>query len=967
MLHRASNCCWLASLLLAATLLGAQSQPQPQTQSKAESKSGQQPQPQAQPLSPQQQALQAFADKLIAAPNDEARNALLAANSELVTTDLVYVIGRERAGYVYRTQKDMPKARAIYEIALALAQRMNDKVLVANCLSNIGLVLTDQGDYEASLEYFRKAIAVSEAAGGEGGDAQRAASYNNMGITLNKQGNFREAADYHTRALKLREASGNKAGIAITSFNLGNVYLELGNERLALEQYKRSLELSRELGNQLGIGYNTDAFGRVYQIQGDYDLALSYFEQSLKVKEKAANEREVGNTLINIALVYEEIGKAALAREYLEKALKLKETSGDKEGVALALLRYGSMLRELGDYPAALDRCRASVALGESLGLRSLLPEVLTEMAKTYYAQRDYAQTLQAGQRASGLARQIGATGELSQALDITAQALIGLDKSEEARSTLAEAIAAVEELRGQVVGSEEERVGFFAQRTAPYQHMVQLLVSQNKADEALAVAEQAKARILLDIMRSGRVRIDKAMTAQELDQQHKLVSRLTSLNVQLSVEKSKATEDAARVVQLNAALDQARLEYRSFQNGLYAAHPELQVERGDAKPVSVARVAALLPDTKTALLEFEVTEDKTYLFVLVKSADSSTPRLTTYTLPVAEKDLTLRVDHFREQLATRDAGYGQSALSLYRLLLGPARSVLAGKNRIVIAPDGPLWGLPFQALQPSAGHHLLQDAAVSLAPSLTILLEMARHHEEGSNGDQRLLALGNPAFSKQDAERLTQQASLAPNEHALRDLPVDLPNAAHEVAALSRLYGAANSAIYTGTAASEQTFKVQAEKYDVLHLATHGVFDDRNPMYSHLLLAGPGPAGDDDGLLEAWEVFNMNLKANLVVLSACETARGKSSGGEGLIGMSWAFFVAGTPSLVASQWKVDSASTTDLMLNFHRGLRYHSRTTSSSTSKARALQQAALTVMKNPQYRHPFYWAGFVLIGNGS
>ena len=956
MTQQTSKWRWLpATLVLGATMLAAQSQPQSQSPP-TQSQSQQQPQP----SSAQQQALEAFADRLIAAPNEEARNALLSANSDLVTANLVRTInGRGTA--LWRAGS-LSQARATYDVALTIATRINDKLQISNCLNNIGLVLNGQGDYEAALDYYHRAIALSE----EVHDPNRASSYTNMGVALKNMGNYREAADYQIRAVKLSEAQGDKRGIAMAAFNLGHVYYELGNLRLALEQLQKSLEISKELGIQIGIAYNTDGIGSVYEAQGDHDLALSYFEQSLKIKEKVGNQREIANTVMNIGRVYQDLGNASLARENYERALKLKEASGDKQGTALALHNYGWMLQEQGNYGEALETYQASLKISEALGEKFILSQTLIEMARIDCVQKDYTRALELGQHASEIAREMGARGVLSQALNVSGQALAGLGRGEEARTTLAEAISGVEELRGEVTGSEEEQAGFLAKEMDPYHHMVQLLASENKLAEAFEFAERAKARVLLDVMRSGRVHIDKAMTLQENDQERKLVSRLAFLNLQISAEKAKPTPNAAHLAQLNADLDQARLDFRSFQTSLYAAHPELQVERGDAKPASLAQTASLLPDAKTALLEFEVTEDKTYLFVLVKGADPSRPHLTTYTLP-AGKDLTLRVDHFREQLATRDPDYGESARAIYRVLLNPAQADLSGKDRIVIVPDGPLWELPFQALQPSAGHHLLEDAAISYAPSLTVLLEMARRHDEDRSAAQRLLALGNPAFSKQDAERLIQQASLAPNDHALRDLPVDLPNASHEVAALSRLYGVQNSAIYTGVSATEQTFKVQAEKYDVLHLATHGVFDDRNPMYSHLLLAGPGPAGDDDGLLEAWEVVNMNLKADLVVLSACETARGKASSGEGLIGMAWAFFVAGSPSLIASQWKVDSASTTDLMLNFHRGLRYHSSAKSGSTPKAKALQQAALSVMKKPQYRHPFYWAGFVLIGNGS
>jgi CHAT domain-containing protein/tetratricopeptide (TPR) repeat protein len=954
-----AKCAWLlGSLSLGVTILVGQSQPPSQPQSQAQAP----PQAKAQPTSGHQQEIEALADKLIAAPNEDARNALLAANSDLVTDDLVKFLVDVRGLPLLRAKTDLSKTRAIFEITLSIAKRLNDKNRIANSLNDIGLVLKDQGDYEAALDYAHRAAAIFE----ELKDPDLALAYNDIGIVLRLQGNYQEASDSYRKALRIYEAQGDKRSIAMAAFNLGNVYAGLGNQRLALDQYKRSLEISKELGIQLGIAYNADSLGSVYESQGDYDLALSNYRQSLALKEKAANQREVANTLMNMGVVYQDMTKPALAREYMGKALKLREASDDKKGLADTEYNYGLMLRQEGDYAGALEHDRASIALAEALGNKSVLADALTEMAWSHYAQKDYSHALEAGRRATEIAQQIGATGILWRSTDVTALALAKSGQTEAARAMLAEAIAAVEELRNQAAGGEEERASFLAGKTQPYKHLVQLLISENKPDDALATAERAKARVLLDVMRSGRIRIDKAMTTQENEQEHKLVGRLASLNVQLSAEKAKPAANAARLTQLNADLDQARLEYRGFQTALYAAHPELQVERGESQPVSLAQTAALLRDSGTALLEFVVTDETAYLFVVPWGAKSGTPQLSAYVLPVTAKELAARVDGFRKQLATRDPDYGKSAHELYLLLLRPARAALAGKTRIVIVPDGPLWELPFQALQPTAGHHLLEDAAISYAPSLTVLLEMVRRHGARSEA-QRLLALGNPAFSKQDADRLIAQASLAPNDSALRDLPVDLPNARHEVMALSRLYGAQHSAIYTGAAATEQAFKAEAEKYDVLHLATHGVFDNRNPMYSHLLLARPGTSGDDDGLLEAWEVVNLNLKADLVVLSACETARGKASGGEGLIGMSWAFFVAGSPSLVASQWKVDSASTTELMVNFHRGLRNQAGLLGHSGSKARALQQAALQVMKSPEYRHPFYWAGFVLIGDGS
>jgi len=924
MANEISRCCWLlGSLVLGAALLAAQSQPQ------------------SQPPSAQQQELEALADKLIAAPNEEARNALLAANTDLVTVELPRILNlRGNKLLTAGTKTSLAQARAIYDIALTIAERMSDKKGIAACFDRIGLVLQKQGEYESALDYAHRAIAIDE----ELKDPRLASDYNNIGNTLLGQGNYREAADYYNHALKLWEAQGSKEDIAKASNNLGIAYVRLGNQRLALEQYNKSMEISQALGLQLGVAFNTNNLGNLYVIQGDYELALSYYEQSLKIKEKVANKRDIAITLMNIGMMYHQMGKDALARERMEKALNLVEAVGDKDGTAIVLQNYGYILRDQGNYTGALERYQASLSLGQALGNKARVAGTLFEMARTYYAQRDYTRSLEFGQRAAEITRRIGATPNLAQTLNITARALAELGKAEEARSTLAEAIDAIEELRGQVAGAEEEQLDFLAARIEPYQNMVQLLLSQNKAEEAFSFAEKAKARVLLDVMRSGRIRVDKAMTAQENEQERRLVNQLTSLNARLSAEKLKPTPDSTNLAQLGAELQKARLDYRGFQSLLYAAHPELQAERSDAKPASLAETASLLPDARTALLEFVVAEDKAYLFVMVKGVGAGAPQLNSYTLPVGAKELTRRVTDFREQLATRNPDYGESALALYRLLLRPAQAALVGKTTIVIVPDGPLWELPFQALQPSAGHHLLENAAISYAPSLTVLLEMARRHRDSRSAAPRLLALGNPALKQAE----------------------DLPSAQREVAALARLYGAQRSRVYSGGAANKQIFKAEAGKYDVLHLATHGIFDDRSPMYSHLMLSERGNNSGEDGLLEAWEVINLELKADLVVLSACETARGKTSSGEGLIGMAWAFFVAGSPSMVASQWKVDSESTTDLMLDFHRTLRSRAGLQGHSAPKARALQQAALSVMKRPEYRHPFYWAGFVLIGDG-
>jgi CHAT domain-containing protein len=459
----------------------------------------------------------------------------------------------------------------------------------------------------------------------------------------------------------------------------------------------------------------------------------------------------------------------------------------------------------------------------------------------------------------------------------------------------------------------------------------------------------------LLDVLQHGRANISKAMRVEEQEQERKLKDEITALNLQLARATEADKADLAHLNALKTRLDRARLDYEAFQTALYAAHPELKTQRGEAPVIKAEELSALLPTRVSALLEYVVTEDETFLFAVTKTG-AERAEVRVFTLPVKRAELAAQVESFRAQLAQRDLGFRTGARKLYDLLLKPAQ--LQGKTNLVIVPDGKLWELPFQALLTDAQRFLLEDAAIAYAPSLTVLREMTkrRRSQPAEAVPTKLLALGNPLLGKVAVER----AVLALRAEKL----TPLPEAEAEVKALGQLYGATRSKVYIGAAAREDRAKTEAASAQVLHFATHGILNNAAPLYSHLVLTQQ--EADEDGLLEAWELMQLDLKADLVVLSACETARGRFGAGEGMIGLSWALFVGGVPTTVVSQWKVESAGTRELMLNFHRALQAPPRAAKTKLTKAEALRQAALKLLTRTETSHPFYWAGFVLVGAG-
>ncbi len=812
---------------------------------------------------------------------------------------------------------------------MAASRRLHDPDATSSATQSVARCLFRTGKSTEAVATFQAALAISDAAHL---DARSALIWRSLSTVYQQAGDLTAALDAAARSRKLYHAAGDVAGEGAAVFNTANAYFRKGQYRLAAEAYEESLKL---LDDRDPATANTalSNLASVYSEQGDYDVALSYLERvtrSASFAKMTANSR--ASTLSTLGATYRRLGRYPEALEVLNRALALARESKDPNHEANVLTALGTLHHYMGhehDREALADYQQASeIAAGGRLPWSQTY--ALDDVSLTYLDLNQPDLALQKGLEALAIARPLNSPSSLWEPLNAVGKAYRKLNRRAEAEASFREAVANIESLRAELAGGEQEGLSFFSGMLAPYQELLALRAESKDTEGALAMAERAKAHQLLDVMARGKTQITQAMSPEEKAREQAHSREAPKWNDAL---EGKAKSDPAAV----AGFEKAAGELEAFRSRLYTAHPELKVGRGKADPLSLAQAARLVPDAGTVLLEFSVTDDAVYLFVL-EHASADKPALSMYQPAVAIKHLAGDIEAFRRQLANRDLDYRTTAEHLYRELLGPVEARLKGKSIVGIIPDGPLWDLPVQALVAPGGKSLLERMAVFYAPSLTALSETVRLTRTAAAPEHTLLAMGPPDGS--------------------------LPQATAEVRELGKLYGAQSADVFAGAEATEQRWKASAPHYRILHLATHGVLKGNNPLFSYLKL-NRGTDGAEDGMLEAREIADLNLRAELAVLSACETARGEFRSGEGVVGMSWALMMAGTPSVVVSQWKVDSASTTQLMLALHRTL-YRSLSAAPMAGKAEALRKAALEVAADPRYRHPFYWAGFAMLGNG-
>jgi CHAT domain-containing protein/tetratricopeptide (TPR) repeat protein len=870
-------------------------------------------------------------------------------------------LGR-RAGYV-RGQADawndlgaafvrlhQPKAGLeAYRNALAIWKHLRDPLEQATTLTNIGDVShKDLYDLDQANRSFTEALALRRAVGDEKGEAF---TLTGLGLIAQGQGDLTRALNYFGDALELSRKTGDRRNQATIRSNMAGIYLYRGELQKALEAYDAALanDGPGDMAEAARIAHN---LASLYFALGEPEKALTRYQQVLK--QQRDDPASGAFTLNSIGAVLSALNRTGEAGLELARAMTLSRDAPDSR--ALTLHNLGQLHLILGQKEQALEELQRALVLREKLpdlaGRATTLLAVGTAFGQLHHSEQAAASF----RKALALARQVHARSLISRCLLL--QAMFDRDRGDlgKAYREIQEALGVVETVRRDV-GTDELRTSYFAAQRSYYDVDVDLLMrlaerhrGREYWDQALKASEQARARGLLDLLAEGKIDVNRGVDPALKQREAALTSEIVWTEGQLKQARQAAVPDEAAARRLEERLQEIDRQQQALIGEIRSRNP--RYAEVSYPPALDARKIEEQLDGHTALLEYAVSQEATLLFVVTHEG------LAAHRLPLGAGALAERVGRLRRALQNPGrslrGNYLQEAADLYRDLVAPAASSLEGKRTLLVSPDGILHLLPFEALLtevPKAGEpdsglpFLLRRHAIAYVPSATVLKRLSEPRPAPAAGKRRdskaFLAFANPAYRAQG--------------RGSPELPL-LPGSEQEVRTIASLYPPGDVRLYMGSEATKDNVigNPLLEKSSRVHFATHGFLDEQRPQLSSLALA-LGRAKGDDGFLRVHEIFDLKLNADLVVLSACETS-GTQVTGEGLVGLTRAFFYAGASSLMVSLWRAQDASTPELMASFYGQLK---------RGKAEALQAAKLEMIEKGRYAHPSYWAPFILVGD--
>ncbi|HIK18806.1 MAG TPA: tetratricopeptide repeat protein [Leptolyngbyaceae cyanobacterium M33_DOE_097] len=803
-------------------------------------------------------------------------------------------------GIAYRSLSQYEKAIGYYEQALPIFQAVKDRNGEAVALSNLGGTYLFLSQYEKAIGYYEQALPIFQAVKDRNGEAGVLTS---LGIAYLSSSQYEKAIGYYEQALPIFQAIKDRNDEAITLNYLGLANQSLSQYEKAIGYYEQALPIFQAVKDRNGEASVLMNLGSTYLVLSQYEKGIGYYEQALPIYQAVKNRNGEAKALNNLGNAYGSLSQYEKAIGYYEQALPIFQAVKDRNSEAGVLNNLGITYLSLSEYEKAIRYYEQALPIYQAIKDRNGEAAALNNLGITYQRLSQYEKAIGYYEQALPIFQAVKDRDGEARALNNLGYILFVSGQVAQAEQTLRQSMQVLECLR---VGlKDENKVSIFEEQTTTYRSLQTTLVAQNKFSEALEIAERGRARAFLEL----------------------LAQRFGDSN-------TKAVKDGES--------DPVK--------------PQSKTTCTSVKPPTLAEIQQVAQAQNATLVEYSIIDDKTlYIWVIQPSGAIAFQQVSLKSFLQGTSLAQLIANIREDQLGVRGLGVvpvqrsrstqlpqNLSFKTLHQLMIAPIAQYLPEdpNQRIIFLPQGALFLVPFAALQDAEGTYLIQQHTIAIAPSIQTLqfTQQQRQRLEAKDSDtQPALIVGNPVMPK-----LTLEAGQPPVQLAT------LPNAEAEAKALAQLL---QQPALLQNQATEAQVKALMPQARLIHLSTHGLFNDRLGLSSSVALT---PTAKEDGLLTAAEILDLKLQADLVVLSACDTGRGQITG-DGVIGLSRALFSAGTPSVIVSLWAVPDAPTAFLMTEFYKKLE-------TTGDKAQALRQAMLSTLE--RYPKPREWAAFTLIG---
>ena len=841
------------------------------------------------------------------------------------------------------------EAAAGFRAVLPDLERWGEARETAHTQWRLGTALLQTGALRESAVVLERSAARFRGLNDDVGEAR---VLNDLGAAWRLLGEPGRALEAYRRALDLYRRVGVLNGEASSVNNIGLVYESVGDLQRAITQYEEALGLWRRYGDPSAEATTLQNLGNIYVLIGHDEEGLDLLRKALELRDRTKGDRGRVSTLLALGWAEYLIGRPEPALERFREAVSLARSEGDRLAEAGAWDRQGSALKTLGRLDEAAAAYARALRISHDAGSPRNEAHTLANLGSLHLETGDLARAQAELRQSLNL---MMATGDLNG--EASVRVALGrierrLGEFGAARQQMETAIQRFEELRAGLRGPAS-RGNFLATRYNAYEELVALLMeldrrepARNHAREALEVAERARAKNLLDLMAGGPEETDREALA--------LQAEIRALDERRRALDAHNPRDP-RLPGLAAVLRERSLELDRLS---------VTAPRTAFAPLT-ARQIQDLADRQTLLVVYLLAEPESFAWTVDRE------RIVSHRLPGRGKIETLarRVASAlpRSQEQAVQAAAERAVRQLADAVLAPLAERLAGHPRLVILPDGALNLVAFASLPLGREVRvpLLVDHEIVLLPSATVLVQQRKRLAGRPPAPKELAVLADPIFAATDPRLPGGQGGMAADDRgdpALGFGPLArLPYTADEAEAIARLVPSKERLVALGAAASRDlALSGVLSRYRLLHFATHGLLHPVLPERSGLVLSLFDEKGRPrDGFLSAPDVAALDLPADLVVLSACRSGLGRELRGEGLVGLTQAFFRAGARSVVVSSWDVPDRATADLMARFYANLLLR------HLPPASALREAQLALRSQPRTASPSFWAGFTLHGD--